>query len=174
MRIEQKSIIEDWIVANIRNLWLMGTTFKEAARLATKKLEFVVSPARTSRLRGEIAMRLPVPFDAWNGRCRRSKWPVGTLFSVREWLAIEHWIMNNKKRVCKLRDVTVIARMAVVAGVKVNPAAMLSALEFLKFHTGYDPGLTSADGVASEAADEVNAASQEDVTGRAGLCSAAV
>lgn len=174
MRIEQKSIIEDWIVANIRNLWLMGTTFKEAARLATKQLEFVISPARVSRLRGETTMRLPVPFDTWNGRCRRSKWPVGTLFSAREWLAIERWILKNKKKVCNTRDVAVLARIAVVAGVKVNPAAMLSALEFLKWHTGYDPSLIAADGVASEAADEVNAASRKGVTDRAGLCSAAV
>ncbi len=59
----QNSAIEDWIVEHVRTLWVVGATYRRAAELATEDLGFKIHPRRISRLRSEITIRLPYPYD---------------------------------------------------------------------------------------------------------------
>lgn len=171
----QSTQVEEWIVDNIRDLWLLGTTYKDASETISKQLYFKVSAARISRLRKAIVMRLKVPFDDWHGRCRKSGWTWDTYLTQKRWDALGSWILRNKKDVVEIRDVLILGKMARIDGVKnVNPRTMCAALDTWKRVTGYDPDLTiEADGVASDSGSVGVTLVANGGTARAAPCSAA-
>lgn len=146
----QNSRVEDWIIENARNLWLWGKTYKLAAAMATKDLGFAITPRRISRLRGEIDMRIPYPYDDWRGRCKRAGFVWETFLTWRQWERIRAWIIKNKEHVAKIRDVAVLAKLARVNHIGcINLITMRVALYETRRETGYDPNLLREDGAAS-------------------------
>ncbi len=138
----QNSTVENWIIEHIRILWLAGSTYKRAAELATKDLDFKVHPARISRLRGEITMRLAHPFDGWTGRCKCMGYSWDTWLTFRQWDNMKAWIIKHQDAVRTIADVDIIARMARLNRISgVNPSTIRVALYDTRLITGYDPNL---------------------------------
>lgn len=148
----QNSTIEQWIVDNIKNLWVMGATYKRAAELASKDLSFAIAPRRISRVRVDVEMRIECPYNEWYGRCGYSGFNWNSFLTSRQWDHMKAWIIKHKKAVRTIADVGILARMARLNRISgVNPNTMRVALYGTRLTTGYDPNLaTEADGVASD------------------------